>query len=201
MQGRILTEKEAQRMRARLTAVAMRIVEREGRDACSLRRVGAAAGVSRTTPYTYFPDKEALLDSVRVAALGALSAESEKAMQGAPSLEARLAAVGRAYVKFALSRPALYDMIFDAHGGGPEHDAAVKRYRELAESPLVEAHAAGLTTLPPARLGQVLWAATHGAINLHRAGKLRHGVDLERLLQDLGDVLAFGFVPRKEGKT
>jgi hypothetical protein len=92
-------------------------------------------------------------------------------------------------------------MIFDAHGGGPEHDAAVKRYRELAESPLVEAHAAGLTTLPPARLGQVLWAATHGAIHLHRAGKLRHGVDFERLLQDLGDVLAFGFVPRKEGKT
>ncbi|MBX3199910.1 MAG: TetR/AcrR family transcriptional regulator [Labilithrix sp.] len=196
MQGRPLTAKEAARMRARLTAVALRLVEREGRDACSLRRVGAEAGVSRTTPYTYFPDKEALLDSVRVSALDALSAKSEKAMSAAPSLEAKLAAVGRAYVEFALRRPALYDLIFDPRTGGPEHDAAVRRYRGLAELPLVEARAAGLTVLAPERLGQVLWAATHGALHLHRAGKLRHGVDLERLLKDLGDVLAFGFVPR-----
>lgn len=186
-------------MRARLTAVAMRLVEREGRDACSLRRVGEAAGVSRSTPYTYFADKEALLDSVRVAALDALTAKSEKAMKEASSIEARLAAVGRAYVAFALRRPSLYDLIFDARTSGPEHDEAVKRYRALAESPLVEARAAGLVNLPPARLGQALWAATHGAITLHRAGKLRHGVELDRLLQDLGDVLAFGFVPR-EGK-
>ena len=201
MQGRLLTEKEEHQMRARLTAAAMRLLEREGRDACSLRRVGAMVGVSRSTPYTYFPDKEALLDSVRVSALAALTAKAEKAMKAAPSLEARLAAVGRAYVEFALRRPALYDLIFDVAPAGPEHEAAVKRYRKLAESPLVEAHAAGLTTLPPARLGQALWAATHGAIQLHRAGKLRHGVDLERLLKDLGDLLAFGFVPRKEEKA
>lgn len=188
-------------MRARLTAAAMRLLEREGRDACSLRRVGAMVGVSRSTPYTYFPDKEALLDSVRVSALDALTAKAEKAMKAAPSVEARLAAVGRAYVEFALRRPALYDLIFDVAPAGPEHEAAVKRYRTLAESPLVEAHAAGLTNMPPARLGQALWAATHGAIQLHRAGKLRHGVDLERLLKDLGDLLAFGFVPRKEEKT
>jgi AcrR family transcriptional regulator len=201
MQGRPLTEKDEKQMRARLTAAAMRLLEREGRDACSLRRVGALVGVSRSTPYTYFPDKDALLDSVRVAALDALTTKSEKAMRAAPSLETRLAAVGRAYVEFALGRPVLYDLIFDAAPAGPEHDAAVKRYRQLAESPLVEADAAGLTNLPPARLGQALWAATHGAIQLHSAGKLRHGVDLERLLRDLGDLLAFGFVPRKEAKT
>lgn len=187
-------------MRARLTAVAMRLVEREGREACSLRRVGDAAGVSRSTPYTYFADKEALLDSVRVAALEALTSKSETAMKAAPTVEAKLAAIGRAYVEFALRRPALYDLIFDPRTGGPDHDAAVKRYRQVAEGPLVEAQAAGLVNLPPARLGQVLWAATHGAINLHRAGKLRHGVDLDGLLKDLGDTLAFGFVPRDTEK-
>ncbi|WP_437961901.1 hypothetical protein WME76_21155 [Sorangium sp. So ce119] len=56
-----------------------------------------------------------------------------------------------------------------------------------------------MITLDPERLGHVLWAATHGLIGLHRAGKLRHGIAFEQLLQDLGDTLAFGFVPRSGG--
>ncbi len=75
MRGRSVTESEAEEMRAHLTQVALRLVDTEGRDACSLRRVGVEAGISRMTPYTYFADKEALLDAVRVAALHALADE------------------------------------------------------------------------------------------------------------------------------
>jgi O-antigen/teichoic acid export membrane protein len=57
----------------------------------------------------------------------------------------------------------------------------------------------GLLALPAERVGHALWAATHGLIALHRAGKLRHGLDFEAVLQDVGDVLAFGFLRRGEG--
>lgn len=184
------------RVRARLVRVALRLVEREGRAACSLRRVGAAARMSRMTPYTYFADKEGLLDATRVAALHALCDACEEALGAAADVAGKLRGVGRAYIAFALERPALYDLIFESHRGGDEHAAAVARYRSLAEMPLREAHAQRMIVLDPARLGHVLWAATHGLVTLHRAGKLHHGIDFDTLLSDLGDTLAFGFVPR-----
>ncbi|WP_045118690.1 TetR/AcrR family transcriptional regulator [Haliangium ochraceum] len=185
-------------MRTRLAEVALRIVDSEGPDACSLRRVAADAGISRTTPYTYFASKDELLDAVRSAALHALSDACEAALAEAGTVAERLAAVGHAYVQFALARPHLYDLIFAAHAGGPEHERAIERYRRLAESPLREAFAQGLVTLAPTRLAHVLWSATHGLITLHRAGTLQHGVSFEQLRQDVGDILAFGFVPREE---
>jgi AcrR family transcriptional regulator len=199
LQGRPLTPTETEAARAQLTQAAMGIVEREGREACSLRRVAAEAGMSRSTPYTYFSDKEALLDSVRAAALQRLADGCEDALASGADTAQRLRGVGRAYVAFALQHGALYDLVFETNEPSAEHQAAMARYRELAESPLREARAQGVTTLDPVRLGHVLWAGTHGLIGLHRAGKLRHGISFEELLQDLGDVLAFGFVRRDGG--
>jgi AcrR family transcriptional regulator len=197
LQGRPLTEAESQAARAQLTSVAMALVEREGRQACSLRRVAAEAGMSRSTPYTYFEHKEALLDSVRAAALHRMADDCADALAQGTDVSERLRGVGRAYVAFALQHGALYDLVFETHTPTAEHQAAMTRYRELAESPLREAAEQGITTLDPARLGHVLLAGTHGLIGLHRAGKLRHGISFEELLQDLGDVLAFGFVRRE----
>jgi len=61
---------------------------------------------------------------------------------------------------------------------------------------LVEAHELGLLRLAPERVAHALWAGTHGLIGLHRANKLDHDVPFDQVVQDLGDVLAFGFVPR-----
>jgi AcrR family transcriptional regulator len=179
MQGRTLTQPEVDATRRRLVEVARAIVQAEGRDACSLRRVAAEAGMSRSTPYTYFADKEALIDAVRASALHLLSDRCEAAVAAAGDLAGRVRALGQAYLDFAFAHPSLYDLIYAA----------------LAAGPLSEAQGAGLTTLPPDRLGAVLWAATHGLISLHRAGKVDAG-GFDTLLADLREVLAFGFVPR-----
>lgn len=200
VQGRTLTPADVQATRCKLTQTALSLVDREGRDACSLRRVAQDAGISRQTPYTYFADKEALLDAVRAAALGLLADACEAAQAEGADVAARLRGTGQAYVRFALAHPALYDLIFEpgADVTSPDHVAASARYRALAEAPLHEAQALGLTVLEPARLGQVLWAATHGALSLQRAGRLRHGSTFEQLIADVGDTLAFGFLPRGE---
>lgn len=197
MQGRALSDAELQQTRAHLTATATALVDQRGRDACSLRAVAAAAGMSRSTPYTYFDDKEALLDAVRVAAVHQLADACEAALAGGADVAARLRAVGRAYVGFALGHPALYDLIFEPVAPSEAQQAAAARYRDLAGAPLREAAAQGITAMDPDRLAHVLWAATHGLLALHRAGKLRHGLSFDDVLQDLGDTLAFGFVRRE----
>lgn len=196
MQGRSLSPVELAATRQRLVEVALSLVQTEGREACSLRRVAAEAGMSRSTPYSYFADKEALIDAVRAAALHRLSDGCEAAVAAAPDLAGRVRALGQAYLDFAFAHPALYDLIFEAHGRSEEHRAAAARYAALAEGPLGEARAAGLSTLPPDRLGAVLWASTHGLIALRRAGKVDEA-GFETALADLREVLAFGFVPRQ----
>lgn len=196
MQGRPLSPAELDAERARLTAIALAIVDAEGRDACSLRRVAAEAGVSRTTPYSYFADKDALIDAVRVAALHRLADGCEAALRAGEDVADRLARVGQAYIAFALDHPAWYALLFEPVAPSPALALATARYRGLAEAPLREAHALGLTALPPERLAHVLWATTHGLLALKQAGKLRHGVAFETALADARDVLAFGFVPR-----
>ncbi len=195
MQGRQLTSTEFDATRRRVVHVATTLLRAEGRDACTLRRVAAEAGMSRSTPYTYFSDKEALIDAVRAAALHALSDQCEVAVAAAGDLAGRVRALGQAYLEFALAHPSLYDLIFEAYTAGTEHQAAAARYRAVAAGPLGEARAAGLSTLPPERLGSVLWAATHGLIALRRAGKVDEAA-FETLLADTREVLAFGFVPR-----
>lgn len=195
MQGRPLTQPEVAATRRRLVDVASALVEAEGREACSLRRVAAEAGMSRTTPYTYFADKEALMDAVRAAALDRLSDQCEAAVAGAADLPGRVRALGQSYLDFAFAHPSLYDLIYETHARSEEHHAAAARYTAIAAGPLGEAHAAGLSTLPPERLGPVLSAATHGLVSLRRCGKV-DDAGFDALLADLREVLAFGFVPR-----
>lgn len=199
MQGRTLTPNEVDAARQRLVEVALALVQTEGRDACSLRRVAADAGMSRTTPYTYFADKEALIDAMRAGALHLLSDRCEAAVAAADDLAGRVRALGQAYLDFAFAHPALYDLIFEAHPGSDEQRAAAARYRALAAGPLSEAYEAGLSTLPPDRLGAVLWASTHGLVSLHRAGKV-DTLGFDTVLADLREILAFGFVPRSSPK-
>lgn len=196
MQGRPSSEEEIAATRARLVEVALAILQAEGRDAVSLRRVATEAGMSRSTPYLYFADKAALLDAARVASLERLADQCEAAQLGATDIAGRLAATGQAYVTFALDQPALYDLIFEPVPASEAHDAAIRRYRALAEAPLREAWEQGLTVIAPTRLAHVLWASTHGLLALARAGKLRHGVELTQALEDLRFVLAYGFTPR-----
>lgn len=196
MRGRTLTEDDLTATRARLVALALDEIEAGGREALSLRQLAARAGLSRSTPYTYFADKDALIEAARVAALHRLADGCEAALAAGADVPARLRGVGQAYLDFALGHPHLYDLIFEPCAPDPARDAASARYRAAAEAPLVEAEALGLLRLPAARVGHVLWAATHGLIGLHRAGKLRQGLHFETVLEDLREVLAFGFAAR-----
>ncbi|MEV4468389.1 TetR/AcrR family transcriptional regulator [Nonomuraea salmonea] len=55
--------------RARIVAAAVELIEREGADAISMRRVAAGLGVGVMSLYNHVPNKDALLDGVAEAVL------------------------------------------------------------------------------------------------------------------------------------
>jgi AcrR family transcriptional regulator len=84
----------------------------------TLREVARRAGVSHAAPYKHFPDKAALLSEMALLGFDRLRAALTKAKQRRPkSLREEFFAVGRAYVRFGTSNPALYRLMFSGDAG------------------------------------------------------------------------------------
>jgi AcrR family transcriptional regulator len=99
-------------LRAKLIACSIEILEVEGLEALTLRAAARAAGVSHMAPYRHFTDKEALLASVAETGFRDLATQMNKAATAGSKPKVKLKAIGRAYVRFAVRRPALYRLMF-----------------------------------------------------------------------------------------
>jgi AcrR family transcriptional regulator len=105
---------EGDRLRvALLDAATEKLAEVQDVDALSVRAVTAAAGVSPTSLYLHFADKDELVTAVKVRCFAALDermAAAEAEHDGDPV--AQVAALGRAYLGFAREQPGWYAAIF-----------------------------------------------------------------------------------------
>jgi AcrR family transcriptional regulator len=99
-------------LRAALIAEGLRLLAVRDAEALSLREVARGVGVSATSVYRHFPDKEALLTALALEGLARLGAAQRAASEAAGGGQAGFAATGRAYVRFALANPALFRLIF-----------------------------------------------------------------------------------------
>ncbi|WP_347108506.1 TetR-like C-terminal domain-containing protein [Paenarthrobacter sp. S56] len=130
------------------------------------------AGVSPTAPYRHFADREALDNAVAVEGFRDLSADLEAASAKLPEAAAPqevIAALGVAYVAFALRRPAVFRLMF-----GNECDEADSE-RVQAAGQLHGMLNQVFERLFPGNssLSVALWSMAHGLAFLHLDGKLR----------------------------
>src|SRR5690349_24858102 len=110
---RVLTDTDVADFRERLCAAAERLFAEKGPDAVTMRQLAAELGVSPMTPYRYFQDKEDILAAVRANAFNRFAEALEAARATPGDAGARSAAVGEAYVTFALENPHSYKLMFD----------------------------------------------------------------------------------------
>src|SRR5919199_1636107 len=97
------------------------LLDEGGAGAVSLREAARRAGVSATAPYRHFADKEALLAALATRGFEQFGAALDEAARDASD---PLAAMGLAYVRFALARPGRFRLMF-----GPGIDRS--RFPEL----------------------------------------------------------------------
>lgn len=100
-------------LRPALIAAAEAVIAERGLDRFSLRETARRAGVSAAAPAHHFGDARGLLTAIAVQAFADLAdaLDAADAAAGAER-EARLKAQGRAYVAFALERPARFDLMW-----------------------------------------------------------------------------------------
>jgi AcrR family transcriptional regulator len=136
-----------QRLRARtieeIEQSAFELIDGEGAHALSLAAIAKAMGMSAPALYRYFASREALLDTLVVAAYRQLVAALERSAQAHAGEEpaARLRAVIGAYRSWALAYPHRYTLIFterpSALPDSSEAIAAISPGMELLLHPLL----------------------------------------------------------------
>ncbi|MGW6286499.1 TetR/AcrR family transcriptional regulator [Streptomyces sp. NPDC055107] len=150
---------------------ALDVIATNGPGSLSLRDLARRVGVSHAAPAHHFKDRTGLLTAV--AAEGyALFAD---ALTGAPDLRER----GVAYVRFAATHPAHFQVMFqpDLHRTD-DPDLLAARARAT------EAVRAGVADLPPAGRGEddrlaglAAWSLAHGFATLLLSGNLADAVE------------------------
>ncbi|MDG4764512.1 TetR/AcrR family transcriptional regulator [Solwaraspora sp. WMMD406] len=100
-------------LRQALLDAAVELIARNGVQGFSLSAAARAAGVSTAAPYRHFATKEALLAAVVEHGWEQFAATLRRAAQRHPDDPlARLAALGRRYIEFAVTRPAVFRLLF-----------------------------------------------------------------------------------------
>lgn len=92
----------------------IRIINKEGEQGLSLRKVAAACGVSHSAPYAHYKDKDELLNAIKSSVTEQFTRYLHEAVDGmeAESAEKAIVAMGKSYVKFFINNPDYYQFLF-----------------------------------------------------------------------------------------
>lgn len=161
-----------------LVAAALDAIVETGPEAFTVRQIAARVGVTHAAAYRHFEDKTALLAVLAEEGYRALALRlSEVAASAAP--RERLRTLARAYVGFALERPAHYRVMWGARlnedGRFPALEAAIADVSTIVHAEIVRGQAAGdFRAAPPARdLAIALWVFAHGFVELVARRRLK----------------------------
>jgi AcrR family transcriptional regulator len=144
-----------------------------GRDALSMRAVASKVGLSATAIYHWFEGKEALVDRVVVHGFRRSEAYMWKAIESLPagSME-RVAALGEAYIRFALENREYFKIIFAIQTPVPRHIDDVPGqggYRVLRQCVIEAMEAGNIRRTDPDVVVLYLWSVVHGLVTIFMA--------------------------------
>ena len=198
--ARSLTESDVAGFRERLCEAAAQLFVERGPRAFNMRELAKRLGVSAMTPYRYFRDKEEILSVVRARAFRRFADRLEEAHATEGPQVVKSAAMGRAYVQFALEEETNYRLMFDVSQPKSEEVPELRREESRARA-LMSAHVHMLVQMGVLEgdadlIARVLWAALHGVLVLHLAGKIQ-GVAFDQLLSETMRVIANAYRPVK----
>jgi AcrR family transcriptional regulator len=155
-------------LRRALVEHSVALVREHGVDGFSLRAAARAAGVDPAAVYRHFTDRDDLMRAVAAAGFAELADRVRAAAGAADGAGARLAAIGTAYVRFAVDQPEYFSVMFGRHGADPP---AAGTYAQLLDA-LTDLAAERPLALDTGAAAVVAWSAVHGLAVLAVAGSV-----------------------------
>lgn len=171
-------QRHKQARRAQIISAARQIAEREGWANVTVRRLSDEISYSQPVLYAHFGSREGILAAVAIEGFEELGIALEKARKPARRA-APLKSVAAAYLEFAASSPALYEVMFtidltvpfDAPATPPELRFAFSQILNLFQG----------QSSKPEVTAELFWASLHGIAELTRTGRFPRHRQKERM--------------------
>ena len=165
--------------RVKIVAAALRLLERGGQDAVTMRAVAKAVGVTAMAIYHHFPDRDALLLALADVEFDRIGALFDRwPARGSPVR--RLRRMAESYVDYAFDRPRLFAFVFLQDRPDVRRFPADFRDRRstvlnrVADT-VAEAMLAGAVRKDDFwEVAVDLWAFVHGHVALYRGGRFAY---------------------------
>jgi len=182
-------------LKAELIKKGLKILDEEGYEGFSMRKVAKVCNVSQTAPYRHFKDKNELIKAIAVKALQEFNQSLEKAFDDDGDPKDQLKAMGRYYVSFFAENPEYMRLLFFSNAQAWMREAVMNEYHSDDEHPysaLEKAVKNYKAAYPDDERSQdelivYCWGLVHGIAVLMVNGELPSGKDamalVERVLQ------------------
>ena len=173
---RKLRDKQARR--AQIISAARRIAELEGWSNVTVRRLADEISYSQPVLYAHFGSREGILAAVAIEGFQEMGLALEKAwkrVKRGNSIES----VAAAYLEFAASSPALYEVMFSLSLSVPFDDAATPPEMRFAFSQLLELFPGQSSNSEV--ISELFWASLHGIAELTRTKRFKRRRHKERV--------------------
>src|ERR1700678_2760911 len=173
---RKLRDKQARR--AQIISAARRIAELEGRANVTVRRLSDEISYSQPVLYAHFGSREGILAAVAVEGFQELGLALEKARKRVKR-GSTVESVAAAYLEFAASSPALYEVMFSLSLSVPFGDAGTPPELRFAFSQFTELFPGQSSKAEV--LSELFWASLHGIAELSRTQRFPPSRQQERM--------------------
>ena len=170
--------RDRQARRGQILSAARRIAELEGWPSVTVRRLSDEISYSQPVLYAHFGSREGILAAVAIEGFGELGLALEKARKRVKRGSA-VESVATAYLEFAASSPALYEVMFSLGLSVPFDDAATPAELRFAFSQLLELFP-GQGSKPEV-ISELFWASLHGVAELVRTKRFPRSRQKERV--------------------
>lgn len=167
-------------LRRGLVEAALQLIEEQGPSGVTTRALARRLGVSHAAPAHHFKDREALLREVASEGFHLFADALESAARGQKSASARLVAIGRAYVRFAVDHPSHFRLMFGSgfpdlqpHEPLPGESGRALEILKSAIQAVAGAEATPGDGSPTDELALTAWSLVHGMAMLWIDGPAR----------------------------
>jgi AcrR family transcriptional regulator len=161
-----------------LVETAAKLIAERGASSVSLREVAREAGVSHAAPYHHFEDKNGLIAAVAEEGFHRFDTYQERALRSVPSNpRERLRALGKAYVRFALTNPHFFRVMFRNELIESENHATHSEVAKRTFDRLINIVRENLSDKNEENILQAAihaWAFVHGLATLWLEGSLKN---------------------------
>jgi AcrR family transcriptional regulator len=161
-----------------LTDAALQLVQEKGPKGFTLREVARRAGVSAAAPYRHFADKSQLLAAAATQGFVQLHETLVATAAATTDLTEQVLAMGRTYVRWAVTHPDYYQVMFGSELDKTESPevltAGLRAFDDLLDT-IVRCQDANL--LPagdPREIAGPIWSLLHGISMLTIGSELFH---------------------------